>query len=98
MPPSIGLESSLSLPRERGVERRAARGKVRKLALVWIACAALSWALTVVVGYSVMRFGDATAGGEVMARSTQDADTMTTEALSEIAPAAGSATEAEAAN
>jgi hypothetical protein len=90
----MGLDSSLSLPREAGVNNKAARGRLRKLALIWIACAALSWALTVVVGYSVMRFGDGSEGGQVMAQdgSGAEAGDAAAEALSVIAPAAGTAT------
>ena len=77
------------------MEHKAARGRMRKLALIWVACAALSWALTVVVGYSVMRFGEATSSGPVVAESADTDPTKAmaaeAEALSRIAPAAGTA-------
>lgn len=89
MSTAMGLDSSLSLPRESGVEHRAARGRMRKLALIWIACAALSWALTVVVGYSVMRFGEGAPDSAMVAEA---------EALSNVAPAAGTEATAEGAS
>jgi hypothetical protein len=81
----------MALPRRSRGHRKIAGIKIRKLALIWIACAALSWALTVVVGYSVMRFGDGGAGTEVMANSGGDDGALTAEAeaLSNVAPAAG---------
>ncbi|MEX2649507.1 MAG: hypothetical protein WD673_10885 [Alphaproteobacteria bacterium] len=65
--------------------------KIRKLALIWIACAALSWAFTVVVGYSVMRFGDGGSTNEVVAENLGEEAILAqeAEALSAIAPAAG---------
>ncbi len=93
MPASGVLETSLALPRKSNGHQKVARVKIRKLALVWVACAALSWALTVVIGYSVMRFGESGAANEVVAEAQGDEAVLAreAEALSAIAPAAGTA-------
>lgn len=91
MTTSSGLEGALSLPRVDTAEYREARSRLRRWVLIWLGCAALSWAATVIVGYSVIRFGDSTGATDVQA--TLDGGDLITpaevEAVSAVAPAAG---------
>jgi len=45
-------------------EPRKARRHWRRWLLLWLACVAVCWALVIVVGYVVVRFGAKVAGGD----------------------------------
>jgi len=90
MQASLDCPVGVAVSRTEEVQQRAARRHMRKWLLVWMACAALCWAATIVVGYSVMRFSGALEGERMEASATGESiDPAEAEALSTIAPAAG---------
>ena len=94
MSSSIGLGNTLSLPRADTGERRVAHGRMRRWVLIWLGCAALSWMATIVIGYTVIRFGDATSTDQRIEASAEGGEAITAEDLATvnaIAPAAGTA-------
>ena len=87
----LGYDAPMTSAQDLGPRERAVRTNVRRWTLVWIGCAAMAWVATIIIGYTVMRFGDSLGSADLHRRVSGDGMIVAEHAadLASVAPAAG---------